>query len=167
MADDRDSGAAPQTPVPPPPGYAARRRTADPDSEREGSPLHPFERIIGSLRRMAGDYALLAVLDMRRAAHQLVWLVGAGIFIAVLVVTAWLAAVVALAVWLLGQGMSWPVVLAIAALFNLVGAGVVAWCIRNVFEPAPFSATLRQIRGEPAADKGAANTTGTEEGPAT
>ena len=118
----------------------------------ETSFLEPFERLLASLRRMASNYALLAVLDMRRAAIQLAWLVGAGILIAVLVVTAWLASVVALAVWLLGQGMSWPAVLGIAALLNLVGAGVVVWRMKDVFEHAPFSATLKQIKGERAAD---------------
>lgn len=127
------------------------RGTTEPEPH-ESSFLEPLERMFASLRRMASNYALLAVLDMRRAAMQLAWLVGAGILIAVLVVTAWLAAVVALAVWLLGQGMSWPAVLGIAALLNLIGAGVVLWRIKDVFEHAPFSATLKQIKGEPAAD---------------
>lgn len=137
---------------------------ADPD-RHESSFLDPFERMFGSLRRMARNYALLAVLDLRRAANQLVWLVGAGILIAVLVVTAWLAAVIALAVWLLGQGMSWPAVLGIAALLNFAGAGFVVWRIKGIFEQAPFSATLKQIKGEPPADKDPAKTTHAQGGP--
>jgi uncharacterized membrane protein YqjE len=117
-------------------------------ASHESAFLEPLERMFASLKRMAGNYALLAVLDMRRAAVQLAWLVGAGILIAVLVVTAWLAGVVALAVWLLGQGLSWPAVLGIAALLNLVGAGLVVWRVKDVFEHAPFSATLKQIRGD-------------------
>jgi uncharacterized membrane protein YqjE len=95
---------------------------------------------------MAGNYATLAVVDLRRAAVQLAWLVGSGILIAVLVVTAWLAAVVALGVLLLGNGMSWPAVLGLAALLNLAGALIVVWSVKHVFEEAPFAATLKQIK---------------------
>ena len=101
---------------------AARRATA---TSEEASFLAPIERVVASLKRMASNYATLTVLDLRRAAVQFAWLVGAGILICVLVVTAWLAAVVALAVWLLGEGLSWPAVLLVAAAINLVGAGLV------------------------------------------
>lgn len=112
----------------------------------EHSLLDPLERVIASLKRMAGNYATLAVVDLRRAAVQLAWLVGSGILIAVLVVTAWLAAVVALGVLLLGNGMSWPAVLGLAALLNLAGAVIVVWSVKHVFEEAPFAATLKQIK---------------------
>jgi uncharacterized membrane protein YqjE len=115
--------------------------------------LEPLERVFATLRRMATNYALLAVLDVRRAAIQFAWLIGAGIFITVLVVTAWLALVVAAAVWMLGQGMSWPGVLSIAALLNLVGAGIIAWRVKHVFDEKPFSATLRQLKAQPPEDQ--------------
>lgn len=114
----------------------------------EASLLAPFEQVFGTFKRMASSYATLAVLDVRRAAVQFAWLVAGGIFIAVLVVTAWLAAVVALSVWLIGQNMSWPAVLLIAAGLNLVGAVIVGFRIRRVFEYVPFSATLRQIKSD-------------------
>jgi uncharacterized membrane protein YqjE len=118
----------------------------------EASFLEPIERVFASLRRMASNYAALAIVDLRRATIQLAWLVGSGIVIAVLVVTAWLAGVMALAVLLLGNDMSWPAVLGIAALLNLVGAGIVVWCVKNVVDEAPFAATMKQIKaagGEP------------------
>ena len=108
----------------------------------------PAERVYSTLKRMASNYATLAVLDVRRAAVQLAWLVGGGIFIAVLVVTAWLAGVVALAVWLLGTGLSWPAVLLIAAALNLLGAAIVVFRLRSVFDRMPFEATLRQLKSE-------------------
>ena len=120
-----------------------------PETPHETSFLEPLDRMFATLRRIATNYALLAVLDARRAAMQLAWLIGAGILIAVLVVTAWLAGVVALAVMLLGRGMSWPAVLGVAALLNLVGAGLVVWRVKNVFDQAPFAALLRQIKAEP------------------
>ena len=130
-----------------PPGSTAS--PGAPETPHETSFLEPLERMFATLRRIATNYALLAVLDARRAATQLAWLIGAGILIAVLVVTAWLAGVVALAVILLGRGLSWPAVLGVAALLNLVGAGLVVWRVKNVFDQAPFAALLRQIKAEP------------------
>ena len=130
-----------------PPGSAAS--PSAPETPHETSFLEPLERMFATVRRIVTNYALLAVLDARRAAMQLAWLIGAGILIAVLVVTAWLAGVVALAVILLGRGMSWPGVLGVAALLNLVGAGLVVWRVKNVFDQAPFAALLRQIKAEP------------------
>ena len=97
---------------------------------------------------MVSNYATLGVLDGRRAAIQFAWLIAAGIFITVLAVTAWLAIVVAVAVLLFGQGMSWPAVLGVAALLNLVGAGIVAWRVKHVFDEKPFAATLRQLKSD-------------------
>ena len=118
----------------------------------ETSFLEPMERAFASLRRLATNYALLGVLDARRAAMQFAWLIGAGILITVLVVTAWLAGVVALAVWLFGKGMSWPAVLCIAAALNLVGAALVGMKVKKVFDQKPFSALMRQIKAEPPGD---------------
>jgi uncharacterized membrane protein YqjE len=114
----------------------------------ESSLLDPVERTIAALRALAGDFALLAVLDLRRAALQLAWLVGAGIVASVLVVTAWLAGVTAVVVWLLGAGVSWPVALIIAGLLNLVGAALVAWRMHAVIDEMPFAATLRQLKAK-------------------
>lgn len=135
---------APRTAKPPPAGARAPSRVHA--ESHDASFLEPIERVFASLRRMASNYATLAIVDLRRATIQLAWLVGSGIVIAVLVVTAWLAGVVALAVLLLGEGMSWPAVLGIAALMNLVGAGILVWRVKSIFDEAPFAATLKQIK---------------------
>lgn len=114
----------------------------------EASFLSPFERLFSTLKRMTSNYATLAVLDVRRSAVQLAWLIAGGILISVLVVSAWLAGVVALATWLLRDGMPLPAVLLIAAAVNLVGALLVGLRIRSVFDDVPFSATLRQIKSD-------------------
>jgi uncharacterized membrane protein YqjE len=137
-----DRGPA-RTPGPPATGAIRRSRGSD---THETSFLEPLERVFTSLKRIAGNYATLAIVDLRRASVQLAWLVGAGIVAAVLVVTAWLAGVVGLSVLLLGSGMSWPAVLGIAALLNLVGAAIVLWTVKNIFDEAPFAATLKQIK---------------------
>jgi uncharacterized membrane protein YqjE len=146
-AFDRGPATSARAPVPPGPGVAPAGATQI--ENHETSFLEPIERVFATLRRMASDYAQLVVMDVRRASIQLAWLVGAGILIAVLAVTAWLALVVACAVLLLGRGMSWPGVLAVAAALNVVGAVVVVWRVKGVFQHAPFSATLRQLKSKP------------------
>lgn len=122
--------------VPPPPGAASASDSA-------------FERAWSRMRQLAADYAVLAVLDVRRAAVQLAWLVGAGIVIAVLVVSAWMAGVTALIAYLLAREVSWPVALVVAGLVNLAGAGLFAWRLKTVLSDVPFAATLRQLKAEP------------------
>jgi len=125
------------------PEYRARFNAAR-DEPLEGR----FDFLWRTVRRVAHGYALLAVLDMRRATIQLAWLIGSGVMIAVLGVTAWLTLVTALVTWLLQENVSLPVVLIVAALVNLVGAALIGWGIRHLMAEMPFAATLRQLKGE-------------------
>ncbi len=100
-------------------------------------------------RTLAADYALLAVLDARRAAITLAWLLSGGLVVAVLAVTAWLALVTGAIVWLLGSGASWPAALGAAALLNIIAAVALAMGLRGFFNELPFAATLRQLKGDP------------------
>lgn len=109
----------------------------------------PLDRAWGRLRRLTADYALLGVLDLRRAAVQLAWLVGAGIVIAVLVVSAWMAGVTALIAYLLAREVSWPLALIVAGAVNLIGAGLAGWRLKAVLADVPFAATLRQLKADP------------------
>jgi hypothetical protein len=109
------------------------------------------ESLLRNLRELAVDYAVLAVLDARRAAIRLGWLLAAGLVAAVLVVTAWLAVVVAVVVAFTDDGRSWGAVLTLAAAANVAMAvGLGLWIKSSVGE-LPFAATLRQLRGEPPA----------------
>lgn len=130
------------------PGAGADTINETPTSGPDTTMWEPLQRAMSALKRVTSNYAHLAVLDMQRAAVQFAWLVAGGIVITVLLVTAWLAAVVAVAVWLLGQGMSWPGVLLIAALLNVVAAAVVGFRLKNLFDEAPFAATMRHVRME-------------------
>ena len=107
-------------------------------------------RLLGEARQLVADYSLLAVLDGRRAAVQLAWLLSSGLVVAVLVVTAWLGLVVAGITWIGGEELSWPAALAIAALLNLAGAGALVWWMRSLVIEKPFTALLRQLKGEDA-----------------
>lgn len=105
-------------------------------------------RLLGESRRLVADYAELAVLDARRAAIMLAWLLGSVLVVAVLVVTAWMGGVAALIVWASSAGVSWGLAIAIGAVLNLAGAGVLAWWARSMLKELPFTALLRQLKGE-------------------
>jgi hypothetical protein len=107
------------------------------------------------IRELAVDYVSLAVVDARSAAVRLAWLLSAGLIVAVLAVTAWLALVAGALVWALGTGVTWPAALGVAALANVVAAVVLAFWMRGlVISDPPFSATLRQLRGKEAPTNG-------------
>lgn len=108
-------------------------------------------RLVGEMRELAGDFAHLAVLDARRASVRLAMLLSAGLLIAVLLITAWMGIVAAGIVWMFGRGVSWPLAIGIAALINVAAAGLLAWWARHLVSELPFTALLRQLRGEPPA----------------
>ena len=105
-------------------------------------------RILGESRSLAADYAELAVLDARRAAIRLAWLLGAVLVAAVLIVTTWMALVSAGVVFMLGKGASWVTALVVAAVLNLIGAGALGWWMLALIKEMPFTALLRQLRGD-------------------
>ena len=104
-------------------------------------------RLLGETRQLVADYAELTILDARRAAIRLAWILGAVLIAAVLVVTSWMGLVAAGIVFAWGHGASWPIALGIAALVNLVAAGVLGWFTFQLAKERPFTALLRQLRG--------------------
>jgi hypothetical protein len=105
--------------------------------------------LLADARSLVGDYAELAVLDARRAAIRLARLLGAMLVAAVLIVATWLALVAAGVLIMLGQGASWATALAIAAVINLVGAAALGWwMLALIKKEPPFTALLRQLRGD-------------------
>ena len=104
-------------------------------------------RLLGEGRQLVADYAELTVLDARRAAIRLAWILVCVLVAAVLIVTSWIALVAAAIVFAWGHGASWPIALAIAALLNIVAAGALAWFTLTLAKELPFTALLRQLRG--------------------
>jgi len=105
-------------------------------------------RLLGDARSLVADYTELAVLDARRAAIRLAWLLGAVLVAAVLLVTTWMGLVAAGVVFMLGQGASWVVAILVAALLNVVGAAALGWWMLALIKELPFTALLRQLRGD-------------------
>lgn len=107
-----------------------------------------LSRLVSDTRQLVADFAHLAVLDARRAGVRLAMLLSAGLVIAILLVTAWMGFVAAGIVWMFDRGVSWPLAIALAALINIVAAGALAWWARHLVAEMPFTALLRQLRGE-------------------
>jgi uncharacterized membrane protein YqjE len=99
-------------------------------------------------RGLVREHAVLAVLEAQRAGLNFAYLIAAVLVISVLAVTAWLAVVTALILWLAGSGVSWPWVLLIGALLNVLGAVAIALWVRKQALHTPFSATLRQFSAD-------------------
>src|SRR5204862_4316469 len=127
----------------------ARSLAAVPQTASRGASLG---EAVGSLlsegRQLVADYAELTVLDARRAAIRLAWILGSVLVAAVLVVTAWVVLVASGIVFAWGHGASWPLALAIAAVLNLIGAGALGWFTLKLAKELPFTALLRQLRGK-------------------
>lgn len=105
-------------------------------------------QLASETRQLAADFVHLAVLDARRAGVRLAMLLSAGLLIAILVITAWMGFVAAGIVWMFDRGVSWPLAIAIAALINIAGAAALAWWARHLISEMPFTALLRQLKGE-------------------
>src|SRR4051812_49893528 len=84
-------------------------------------------RLLGEGRQLVADYAELTVLDARRAAIRLAWILGCVLVAAVLIVTAWVVLVASGIVLAWGHRASWPPSLAIAAGLELVRARAPRW----------------------------------------
>jgi uncharacterized membrane protein YqjE len=105
-------------------------------------------RLVSDTRQLMADFAHLAVLDARRAGVRLAMLLSAGLLIAILLITAWMGLVAAGIIWMFDRGVSWPLAIAIAALTNIAGAAALAWWARHLISEMPFTALLRQLKGE-------------------
>jgi len=141
----------------------AQARSQSGPSADPGAHSIPLGAALRSLLQEAGSLAyehlLLAALEAQRAGRNLVRMIVAGIFASVLVVTAWLALVAALASWWVDHGASWAQAFTAMAIMNLVIAGAVAYWIRHMVGELMFSATLRALRGysDTSADTARAN----------
>jgi uncharacterized membrane protein YqjE len=107
-----------------------------------------LSHLLSEAKHLVADYAELTVLDARRAALSLAWLLGSVLVVAVLVVTAWMGGMAALIVWAFQEGVSWALAIGLAALLNIVAAAALAWWMRQLLRELPFTALLRQLKGE-------------------
>ena len=102
--------------------------------------------LIRDVRDLASDHLELVALEAQRAGLGLIKMVIAAVVISILVVSAWLAIVAGCIVWTTAAGVSWPSALAVAAMGNLLLAGLCWLWVRGQAAEMPFAATLRQLR---------------------
>ena len=121
-----------------------------PQSAAPGMMDRPVQQIgAEALADELGHEAKVGEFDVRRrAAIQLAWILSSGLVVSVLLVTAWLALVAAVMVWLFEERLSWPLALVIGAGLNIAGAGALLWWMRSLVIEKPFTALLRQLKGE-------------------
>lgn len=127
---------------------------ASPQRLREPGVGELAGRLLEDVRQLVSDFAQLAVLDARRAGVRLAMLLSAGLLIAILVITAWMGFVAAGIVWMFDRGVSWPLAIAVAAGINVAAAAALAWWARHLVAEMPFTALLRQLRGDAPKDPG-------------
>ncbi len=101
------------------------------------------------LRGLAHDQLTLAALETRLAGKSLVTMIGAGVMIAVLLVSAWLGLMGAVVLWLISSGVIASIAMLLAVAANVVFAVILYDVIRRRSRHLQFPATLRSLRPVP------------------
>jgi hypothetical protein len=98
------------------------------------------------IRLLVHDHLELAALETRRAGESLAFMVMAGIAIAILLVSAWLAFLAAVAVILVALGLWASAALLLIVLLNVGAAAGLAWMIKHKSYHLRWPATLASIK---------------------
>src|SRR4030067_1339098 len=103
---------------------------APPSGDCAAAAPPPTEGIVGGIdnainlvRRVLSDLFRLFSLEARRAGLALAWMVALGAMAAILVVTAWLGLMGALALWAVALGWTWVGAMVAIALANFLIGG--------------------------------------------
>ena len=98
-----------------------------------------------SVRRIFSDLFRLFSLEVRRAGLTFVWMVALGAMAAMLIVTAWLGLMAALALWAVSFGLTWTNAMIAIALVNILMAVIAMVSCVTISRNLLFPATLRQF----------------------
>ena len=141
------------------PGHDGVARTGDASPGGKASPegtrapphsvLDELSDTFASARGVISDFLELLSLETRRAGLMLVWMVACGAVAAILVVTAWLGFMAALALWAVSLGIPWVTAVAVISLANLLGAAIMALACIRMSRDLLFPATRRQLEAKP------------------
>jgi len=113
------------------------------------SVLDELSGAFASARRVISDFLELLSLETRRAGLALVWMVACGVVAAILVVTAWLGFMAALALWFVSLGIPWATAVIVISLANLLAAAIMTSVCMRMSRGLLFSATRRQLEAKP------------------
>lgn len=98
------------------------------------------------LRGLSHDYFRLAALETRRAGDSLVTMIIAGVMIAVLLNSAWLGFVAAIALKLIEHGIVASNAILLAVAVNLLFALILYGVLRRKSRYLQFPATVRSLQ---------------------
>jgi len=102
-----------------------------------------------SVRRVFSDLFRLFSLEVRRAGLTLMWMVALGALAAMLIVTAWLGLMGALALWAVSLGSTWISAIVVISLANLLAAATSLFVCVTKSRDLLFPATQRQLDVSP------------------
>jgi hypothetical protein len=108
------------------------------------------ENAFSSVRRVFSDLFWLFSLEVRRAGLTFVWMVVLGAIVAMLMVTAWLGFMGALALWAVSLGLTWTSAMISIALANILMAAIAMFSCVTISRNLLFPATRRQLEAAPA-----------------
>ncbi len=145
-ATSGEGGAAPQADA-----------VAQNDASRAEASLPPagvldaLSSALAGARTALSSFLDLVALEARRAGLALMWMVAVGVVAAVCIVVAWLGLMAALVMCAVAWGFP-PIaaVILLAAIHLLAGAVLIYLCI-GMSRDLLFSATRRQVAGQPLA----------------
>jgi len=124
----------------------------DPATAPDASPSAPvglMDEIKGlwrEIRLLIHDHIELAALETRLAGQTLAFMVMAGVAIAILLVSAWLALLGAMVVLLVAMGMWASAALLLIVLLNIAAAAGLGWAIKHKSRNLKWSATLASLK---------------------
>ena len=138
------------------PGHGSVARTGDasgaaPEGTRSppNGVLKELSDTFASGRRVFSDFLELLSLETRRAGLTLAWMVACGAVAAILVVTAWLGFMAALALWAVSLGVPWAAAVTVISLANLLAAAIMTFVCIRMSRDLLFPATRRQLEAKP------------------
>lgn len=123
---------------------ASPKLFAEPTSP-PASVFSEIHNIFAAARRTVSAFFELFSLEVRRAAFTLVWMVTAAAIAAMFIVTAWLALMSALALWVVSLGATWISAIVIVAMGNLLAAATSLLVCVAMSRNLLFPATQRQF----------------------
>lgn len=120
--------------------------TQDPKgAAAEESPLRKGAALLRTFRFFVDDFLALAALEARLAGLSIAAMLGLGLAVGLLFITAWLLLVAGGTLWLVGLGMGWGPALLVTALANVLMGIVLVVLIVNLSRNVLFKATRRQL----------------------
>lgn len=113
--------------------------------------LGEVSNVFSAARRTVSGFFELIALEARRAGLALAWIVGLGFGAAILVVSAWMGIVAALALWAVSLGLSPILAVLLLVVLNLAGAAAAIFVCIRMSKDLMFPVSRRQLKSDGAA----------------